>query len=174
MHIQKFEIALDLGGWETTIFIKGIGLVLRELSSVAVFREPTIEDHFKKASTQNLSDKANESVAEVGTKGELATIVQANEAEEKKATQRAIKRAKGDRQEGDVVAIGNDVRKIFGKTGETVSIKYPIVAGQVVDVELGGKMLNHFLSKLATIRVDDAVIKATVIIPLYISIDERE
>lgn len=74
----------------------------------------------------------------------------------------------------DVKAIGNDAKKLIGRTPENVKIFSPIVNGIVEYEELAIHMLKGFLKKVFPIKKLGQNIKAVLCVPLGISPAEKK
>ena len=72
---------------------------------------------------------------------------------------------------GSVLAIGDEVKKMIGRTPENVKIYKPIQNGVVVNFDLAKAMLNHFFSKVFRLRTPLA---KRVVVPLSTGVTDIE
>ena len=50
--------------------------------------------------------------------------------------------------DGEIVAIGNDAKKLIGKTAENDKVIFPIFEGEIVNERVATKILSYFLKKI--------------------------
>ncbi len=74
----------------------------------------------------------------------------------------------------DVKAIGNDAKKLLGRTSENITIYSPISNGVIQYEELAVLMLKGFLKKIFPNRTFGQNIKAIVCVPLGLSAAEKK
>ncbi len=70
-----------------------------------------------------------------------------------------------------VIAMGNDAKKLVGKTKENVEIFTPSISGDHSNFEYSVVLLKHFLSKVGFRAFED---NAIVIVPCGLSVKEKE
>lgn len=112
--MKKIKFAIEMGGGNTCIFVKGEGLALKEPTLIAA--EPTEEGY-------------------------------------------------------RVIAMGNDAKKLVGKTKENVEIFTPSISGEHSNFEYSVVLLKYFLSKVGFHAYED---NAILIVPCGLTAREKE
>ncbi len=112
--MKKIKYAIEMGGGNTCIYVKGEGLALKEPTLIAA--EPSEEGY-------------------------------------------------------RVIAMGNDAKKLVGKTKENVEIFTPIASGDHSNFEYSVVLLKHFLSKVGFRPFED---NAIFIVPCGLTPHEKE
>ena len=110
---MKNVLAIELGTYETTFFLKGSGFVLREASIVAI-------------------------------------------------------------SDDEVVAVGNEAKKMIGKSSRNIEFVHPVVEGVIVNELACSIMLKHFLSKVIATGLFARSVKAVFCVPCGTKAEEKK
>ena len=74
----------------------------------------------------------------------------------------------------EIKAVGNEAKRMQGRTSGSVMVVSPINAGVITDTELASAMLKNFLKKIFPRTFLKPNIKAILCVPLGISIEEKK
>lgn len=74
----------------------------------------------------------------------------------------------------EIKAIGKEAKRMQGRTTSNISVVYPINGGLVTDSDMCTEMLKGFLKKIMPASFIRPNIKALVLVPLGISINEKK
>lgn len=74
----------------------------------------------------------------------------------------------------EIKAVGNEAKRMLGRTSGSISVVSPINAGVITDTDLASAMLKGFLKKIFPRTFLKPNIKAILCVPLGISIEEKK